>query len=112
MSFATFKPCTLSVAASFLTASILCLAPALRELAAAEDPAPSSRPVFTGLMIDGKSVSGRIVALSADTITLEDAEHSARARPHSLAREALPRAAQSKPGDRGLPCAAFPRVTD
>lgn len=63
-------------AACGLLAVVLGLPPGLSRTAAADPPDLASKPVFTGLTVDGRTVSGRIAALSADLITLEDAEGS------------------------------------
>ncbi len=54
---------------------LVCFCPALSRLAAGETSSATAEPVFTGLRIDEKTVSGRITAISADRITLATDEN-------------------------------------
>ncbi len=63
-------------AAPGLLAIVLVLAAGLSRTDAADSSDVASEPVYTGLTVDGRTVSGRIAALSADRITLAGAEGS------------------------------------
>ena len=65
-----FRPRT----ARGLLTTVLVLAAGLSRMAAADGPEVASEPVYTGLTVDGRSVSGRIADLSADRVTLAGAE--------------------------------------
>jgi NPCBM/NEW2 domain len=60
-----------------LMAAIALLCPALSRPVPASSSSAATEPVFTGLLVDGRAVSGRITAISADRITLAS-EESAR----------------------------------
>jgi hypothetical protein len=63
-------------AVSCLVAIALGLFSSLCGRVAADTPHLASEPLLTGLTVDGRTVSGRITALSAEKVTLEDAEGS------------------------------------
>ena len=50
--------------------------PALSRTVAGETSFAGTEPAFTGLRVDGKAVSGRIAAITADRITLDSDENA------------------------------------
>jgi hypothetical protein len=77
MSFArrpnrSFRPRSL---ASLMTI-LVCFCPALSRTVAGETSSAGTEPAFTGLRVDGKAVSGRITAITADRITLDSDENA------------------------------------
>ncbi|MGC8639296.1 MAG: NPCBM/NEW2 domain-containing protein [Isosphaeraceae bacterium] len=64
-----------------LASSILWIVAGLSGQAGADNPSLPTDPVFTGLRTDGKTTSGRIVAISGDTISLENEAGSREALP-------------------------------
>jgi hypothetical protein len=61
---------------SVLAAAMLGLGSLSTAAAMAENPRLASDPVFTGLLVDGKTISGRIAALSTAVITLENEDNA------------------------------------
>ena len=73
-----------------MLAIVLVLAAGLSRTAAADSSDVASEPVFTGLTVDGRTVSGRIAALSADRITLAVPRRRSGGAALPLAGEAEP----------------------
>jgi len=55
---------------------LVCFCPALSRTVAGETSSAGTEPAFTGLRVDGKAVSGRITAITADRITLDSDENA------------------------------------
>ncbi|HWT83296.1 MAG TPA: hypothetical protein VN648_31375, partial [Candidatus Methylomirabilis sp.] len=76
MSFArpnrSFRPRSLAG----LMTILVCFCPALSRTVAGETSSAGTEPAFTGLRVDGKAVSGRITAITADRITLDSDENA------------------------------------
>lgn len=66
---------------ALLLAAAFLLVPKLQGAAADDPPAKSPGPVFSGLLVDGKPVSGRVLALSTSQITISDEEGAHRDLP-------------------------------
>lgn len=59
-----------------LTSALLSVVGALADDSKADKHALSTEPVFSGLLTDGKTVSGRIVAISPDKVSMEHEDGS------------------------------------
>ncbi len=70
MSFARPDRSTRPRSLAGLMTILVCFCPAVSSRVAGETSSAAAEPVFTGLRVDGKAVSGRITAISADRITL------------------------------------------
>ena len=60
---------------------LACLCSALAGSVAGEPSSSTTEPVFTGLRVDGKAVTGRITAITTDRITLASDENTQEAVP-------------------------------